>query len=101
MPCAQVARDIASQKSVEVPQLQLETAAQRIQHRLADQRQAAIRAAPLAPAIDGTQGGPSRDQGDRGGAPLQSVRRMHWQDRNTQGRIFGGVQLTPDMSYDV
>ena len=89
-----MARDTATQKSIQVPALAPESHAELEKHRQGAERQAHRTA--------------SRDSGnDVGGedaamaeansleAEFVSLRRMHWQDRNTQGRVFGGVLHSP------
>ena len=83
-----MARDKVTRKSFAVAPLAPETAAQRAQQEAGSTRQAARVVSGKGPTA--TLAGADRD----GGSPLRShtsLRRMHWQDRNTQGNVFGGV----------
>lgn len=83
-------RDIATLKSIQVPALAPETHAEVEKHRQGAQRQAARTASRGDGAGDATVLAPE-PQTRPSGSELTSLRQMHWQDRNTQGRIFGGA----------
>ena len=87
----QVARDIATLQSVQVPALAPESSAELEKHRQGIERQA------QRTASRGDGGGgeatASAAKDSPPDAELVSLRRMHWQDRNTQGRVFGGAPL--------
>ena len=93
--CAQVGRDIESQKSIQVPALVPGTHAELEKQRQGVQRQAHRQASRSddtgGAAIEAAAAAGIQPESQLPAAGLTSLRRMHWQDRNTQGRVFGGA----------
>lgn len=82
-------RDIESQKSIQVPALVPATHAELEKHRQGVQRQA-HRTASRGGGGDAANKA-SVPHSQMPGGEFTSLKRMYWQDRNTQGRIFGGA----------